>query len=210
MIGRFGRPTSPEKHSRIGFPVLARFEHHYGRSEQVSRIESLVREIFANLRRSVQEHTLEQRKDVLGIFGRVNRLDRLGGIGLPEHCSCAARSAGLGKAHPSPGYGRNPAARDRTRSGSRRRSVDRARIPVLYQRRQIAGMVNMRVREHDRLHVLRAHGQLTVDLSRLLSSPLIGTAIKKKSLATRCHFVHGAGHRLGRAPEGDLHTDRMA
>ena len=74
------RETEPDR-----FPVLVRFERHDGRSEKMSRIESLVGEIFANLHRSVQEYTLEQREDVLGIFGRVNRFDRLGGIGLPEH-----------------------------------------------------------------------------------------------------------------------------
>ena len=71
-------------------------------------------------------------------------------------------------------------------------------------------MVDMRVRKHYGMHVLRTHGQLSVDLFRLLSSALIGTAIKKESLTAHCHFVHGAGHGLGGAPERDLHLNSIA
>jgi hypothetical protein len=68
----------------------------------------------------------------------------------------------------------------------------------------------VRMREHHCMHVFRAHGQLGIDLSRLLSSALIGTAIEKESLTAHCHFVHGPGHGLGGAPERDLHLNSIA
>ena len=55
--------------------------------------------------------------------------------------------------------------------------VSRPAIPLLHQQRKIAAMVNMRMREHDRVQLLRRECQLLVDFTSLLPMSLKQTTI---------------------------------
>ena len=86
-----------------------------------------------------------------------------------------------------------------------RGGVDRAGESVLDHRRQIAAVVDMRVRKDDGVDGGSVEGQMAVLLVRLFAPALIETAIEQNPLAAGLYQVHGPGDSPGGAPKRYFH-----
>ena len=85
------------------------------------------------------------------------------------------------------------------------RRVDGAGEAVLDQRRQVAAVIDVGVREHDGVDGARVERQLAIAVFGLLAAALVESAIEKIALAGDFQMMHGTGDRAGRAPECEFH-----
>ena len=81
--------------------------------------------------------------------------------------------------------------------------VDGAAETLAHQRRQVAGVVEVRVRHHHRLQVAGREGEAAVDAVRLVAVPLEQAAVEQPVVGAEAQAVTRAGHRLRGALEGE-------
>ncbi len=85
------------------------------------------------------------------------------------------------------------------------RGVDRALKSVLDQARQIAAVVDVRVREDDGVDRGRRKRKLAVARERLLAASLIETTVEQILPAAGLDMMHRPGDGLVGAPESEFH-----
>ncbi len=85
-------------------------------------------------------------------------------------------------------------------------AIDLAAETVLDQQRQIAGMVDMRVRQHNGIDGRRVYRQFRPVLQTQLLQTLKQSAINQHMLVVAGDQVLGAGNGTGRAEECDFHA----
>ena len=76
---------------------------------------------------------------------------------------------------------------------------------MAHKLRQVAGVVDVRMRKNHRVDLRGIHRHVAVLLERLLAVALVKAAVEKNALAVGLHEMHGAGGRLRSAVERDLH-----
>ena len=83
----------------------------------------------------------------------------------------------------------------------RRCRVDRPAISLLHQQRKIAAVVDVRMRQHDSVYLIRRQRQMLIDVPRLLPVPLKHSAVEQNILSRTLQMMRRARNRLCRTPE---------
>ena len=134
----------------------------------------------------------EERLRGLGVGDAVERLDLLlgprGPLGVPELGIFLLDMGRVGQ-------------HDAAQVGRGRRRVNPPAEPLPHQARQVAAVVDVGVREEDRLQVGRREGERLVPPSRLVAVPLHQAAIQRHHALLKVQQVHRPGHRLSGAVE---------
>ena len=83
----------------------------------------------------------------------------------------------------------------------RRRRINRPAIPLLDQQRKIAAVIDVRMRQHDRIQLIRRQRQMLIDLASLLPVSLKHSAVEQNILSRTLQMMRRARNRLCRTPE---------
>ena len=100
-----------------------------------------------------------------------------------------------------PGVGQHDGAQVLGGAGA----VDGAAVAALAENGQPAGVVDVRVGQHDGVHVGRREREVLVLLARLLAAALEHAAVEQDALAGRLEQVHRARDLAGRAEKRQAH-----
>ena len=161
----------------------------------------------ADLGGRVQRDRVEQRKGGLGVFHRVERLHRvIAGSGTAGDIQRFAAQVPLVQKLgvlflDGSGVGQHGPAQ----IGGAGAGIDGPVKSVLHQQRQVAAVIDVRMRQHHRGDVPAGKRKIPVALLGLLPASLILAAIQQIALAVHSQLMHGAGDGLGRAPECEFH-----
>jgi hypothetical protein len=89
-----------------------------------------------------------------------------------------------------------------------RGEVDRAAEALADERGQVPAVVEVGVRDHHRLELRGREGERAVHAIRILAVALVDSAIEEPGMRAEAQQVARAGHRAGRALEGDAERQR--
>lgn len=79
----------------------------------------------------------------------------------------------------------------------------------LHKRREVAGVVDMCMRENDRIQIADVERKLAIDLICLLPPSLVQPAVEQNAIAGfGCNQMHGAGHGASSPEELNDHDER--
>ena len=166
-----------------------------GAAEQVAYVAEADGEVLADLHQRVIAHRAQMRDGGLGIVKRVDRLIR--------------RSAGAPALAVAP-FGlalldvRAVAQHDAAEITGLARGVNGAIEPVFEKQRQIAGVVDVRVGQKDKVNLPRRHRQLLVFKDVL---PLLHAAVNKAAVISALDERAAARNFMGRAQKGNFHSE---
>jgi hypothetical protein len=79
----------------------------------------------------------------------------------------------------------------------------------LDERRQVAGVVDVRVREHDGIDLSRAEGEVAVDLPGLAAAALVKATIEEQPLSVNPNLMHRTCNRTNRTPKSYSHKSPL-
>jgi hypothetical protein len=77
--------------------------------------------------------------------------------------------------------------------------------PVIHEKRQPPGMIQMRVRQHDGVDPVDRAGQCSILRIRIAATPLKQAAVEEHRLVADADDVTGASHFPGSARKLDIH-----
>jgi hypothetical protein len=151
----------------------------------------------------VIERLAKERQRPFGVLHRVERLDLASAVHqlqplapvLPlvqEGCVFLLEVGGVGQ-HGAAEVGR------------RGRGVDRIVVAIAHETRQVAAVIDVRVREDHRVDRLRGKRELAVTFEGLFAMALVEPAVEQIPLLVQLELVHRAGDGLSGAAEGETH-----
>ena len=193
-------------------PLLRRLQQHVGRPQHVPRIRRRHREpgILRRARqhlRLMQLHRLEQRARRRRVVLRIQRRQRSRPrrhLDLLPPSIPLANKLRIALLDMCRIFQHRPAQVNR-----RRRRIDRPAIPLLRQQRQVAAMVDVRMRQHHRIQprrrfarkLLRRQRQVRVDVRRIVPPALKQPAVQQNILPRTLQMMRRPGDGLVRPPE---------
>ena len=181
--------------------VRADVELHQGRAEDVARVEELERDAAADLARLVQVRRHEELHARVYVALLVQRLEELLAL-LAALLVHVLEVALLQEAR----VAQHDVAQVRRRLA--REDAPREALP--HELREVARMVDVRMREDHVVDRLGVDREVTVLLERLLAVPLVEPAVEQDPLAVGLDEVHRPRRRLCRSVEGNFHTHIIA
>jgi len=172
--------------------VRRELEHRERRAEDVSRVPVLDRDAVEQVPRRVVVMPVHARERLLRVARRVQRLAL--GPAPPVaihvlHVSLHQERAVLQHHLREPDRGR--------------RRVDAARVPPGDERRQVARVIEVRVRHHDRVECCRFEAERAIDRLGLVAVPLIKSAVEQPLPIAEADAVTRPGDGARRAFERD-------
>ena len=175
--------------------VLGHKDLDAGAAEQVAHIAEADGEVLADLHQLVIAHRAQMRDGGLGVVERVDRLIR--------------RSAGAAAFAVAPlGLAllnvRAVAQHDAAEIARLACGVNGAVKPVFEKQRQIAGVVDVRMGQKDKVDLPRRHRQLLVFKDVL---PLLHAAVNKAAVIPALDECAAARNFMGRAQKGNFHSE---
>ena len=176
-------------------------QHQVRRSQDMAGVIGLVREVRRQSEGGVIRDGLKKRQGPLGIGHRIKRLHQA----VFEPGSLAMFQAviqELGVVFLNVGRVAQHPVAEIHGGGS---GINRAGESVFRQRRQVAAMVDVRVRKDDGIHRRAGKRQMAVLVVGVFATALVKAAIQKDPLAARLQQMHGTRDSAGRTPKCELH-----
>ena len=177
--GQSGPPQVARKAKPNLLPAGLQLQAHGGRSEDMPGFERLINHARANFSGRVQRDWMEEGKGGFGVLGCIQRLD--GFVeGNPRDIQGLApqiplvQKFGVVFLQRSRILQHGPAQVRRGGAG-----VDGPAKSVLHQQREIAAVIDMRVRQHHRGNIPAGKREVSVALGGFLSAALILAAIQQ-------------------------------
>ena len=175
--------------------VLGHKDLDAGAAEQVAHIAEADGEVLADLHQLVIAHRAQMRDGGLGVVERVDRLIRRSA----GAAAFAVAPLGLALLNVRAVTQHDAAEIARLACG-----VNGAVEPVFEKQRQIAGVVDVRMGQKDKVDLPRRHRQLLVFKDVL---PLLHAAVNKAAVIPALDECAAARNFMGRAQKGNFHNE---